>query len=205
MKALLPISGLLIALLGPVGSGYAQYLFLDTNGDSSSTTMDGLSTLVPTEIDVWICTNANRDGSKAIAATRSEVPLSIFSYEFILHATGGTIEWMKYTNLQPGMDFNAGEREGDADGLGISASGIQLASELGPPLRFGVQIAPNPLNPDAVITVTTTLAGYLRVRVFDTGGRLVRTLQDSPSLPAGQHKLSLRADAHNKRSPQGFT
>ena len=115
MKALLPISGLLIALLGPVGSGYAQYLFLDTNGDSSSTTMDGLSTLVPTEIDVWICTNANRDGSKAIAATRSEVPLSIFSYEFILHATGGTIEWMKYTNLQPGMDFNAGERESDTD------------------------------------------------------------------------------------------
>ncbi len=41
-----------------------------------------------------------------------------------------------------------------------------------PTLRFGVSVAPNPLNPDAIIIVSTGKIGFLRVRLFDVGGHL---------------------------------
>ncbi len=51
------------------------------------------------------------------------------------------------------------------------------------------RVGPNPLNPEAVITVAMPQAGRLRVRVFDMMGRLVRTVYDSPSEPAGDRDL----------------
>jgi flagellar hook assembly protein FlgD len=45
------------------------------------------------------------------------------------------------------------------------------------------------MNPGGVLTVMTSQLGAVRVRLYDTAGRLVRTLLDSPSLPAGYHDV----------------
>jgi hypothetical protein len=60
----------------------------------------------------------------------------------------------------------------------------------GPPR---VTVAPNPMNPTATMTVVTEAVGPLRVRLFDASGRLVRTLVDARSSPAGAHALPVEA------------
>jgi hypothetical protein len=52
---------------------------------------------------------------------------------------------------------------------------------------FAVMVTPNPLNPSGTITVTTSTAGFLRVRLYDLHGRLVRSIADVQSAPAGAH------------------
>lgn len=49
------------------------------------------------------------------------------------------------------------------------------------------KVGPNPLNPEAVVTVLTPSDGSLRVRVFDARGRMVRLLLDDANAPAGTH------------------
>ena len=49
------------------------------------------------------------------------------------------------------------------------------------------RIGPNPLNPEATILVRAERDGALTVRVFDLTGRLVRTVERSRSIPAGEH------------------
>ncbi len=56
------------------------------------------------------------------------------------------------------------------------------------PARFALQPAqPNPFNPSTRLTFTLPAAGAARLRVYDLGGRLVRTLVDESSLAAGSH------------------
>jgi hypothetical protein len=50
-------------------------------------------------------------------------------------------------------------------------------------------IAPNPMNPAATLTFTTTRSGSAKVEMFDIGGRLVRTILDEGSLTAGEHEV----------------
>jgi PKD repeat protein len=52
-------------------------------------------------------------------------------------------------------------------------------------------ISPNPLNPQAVLTFSTSKAGFVKVMMFDVQGRLVRTLADNPSAPAGYHDITI--------------
>jgi PKD repeat protein len=51
------------------------------------------------------------------------------------------------------------------------------------------RVAPNPMNPETVISLVTTEPGYLRVRVYDLNGRLVRTVLDESNYPAGDHDI----------------
>lgn len=72
-----------------------------------------------------------------------------------------------------------------ADGSQISAQvNVALVPE-----RKGVikRVGPNPLNPEAVVTVVTEKDGPLRIRVFDVNGRLARTLLNEGNVPAGTH------------------
>jgi hypothetical protein len=55
--------------------------------------------------------------------------------------------------------------------------------------HFIVFLTPNPLNPQATLTYSTTTDGFVRIRVFDLSGRLVRTLIDQPMVPAGDHSV----------------
>ncbi len=58
-------------------------------------------------------------------------------------------------------------------------------------------VAPNPLNPLGVLAFTTVNPGRVRVTMFDLQGRLVRTLLETPHLPAGEHEV--RIDGRGER------
>ncbi len=58
------------------------------------------------------------------------------------------------------------------------------------------RMGPNPLNPEAVITIHLEQQSFLKVRIFDLSGRLVRTLIDTPSAAAGD--LDLRFDGRDQ-------
>src|SRR5258708_6781517 len=76
----------------------AQYIYIDSNGDGTSSALDRLAANGTTKIDIWLQTDRNRDSSPAVSAIRYGVPISVFSYEFILNAVGGTVEWGPYVN-----------------------------------------------------------------------------------------------------------
>jgi len=56
-------------------------------------------------------------------------------------------------------------------------------------------LSPNPLNPEGVLRFTLARSGPLRVQIFDTRGRLVRTLLATDSSPAGP--IEVRVDGRN--------
>ena len=86
---------MLVVTVLPV-SAPAQYMFLDANGNGVNDTADTLNASGSTTIDVWLKTNVNRAGSSM--SCPSGGALSIFSYEFLLHTTGGTVSWGAFTN-----------------------------------------------------------------------------------------------------------
>ncbi len=57
--------------------------------------------------------------------------------------------------------------------------------------RIRTSVSPNPSNPRATLSVFTSEAGFVRVRLFDTSGRLVRTPVDVPWAAAGPHLFRL--------------
>jgi len=50
-------------------------------------------------------------------------------------------------------------------------------------------LSPNPLNPHAALRFSTSRDGFVRIRMFDLNGRLVRTLMDRPVVAAGDHQV----------------
>jgi hypothetical protein len=54
---------------------------------------------------------------------------------------------------------------------------------------FSVALAPNPLNPEAVMSFVTTRSGLVSIRVFDVNGRRVRDLLPTTTLPSGRHSV----------------
>ncbi|HEX7077713.1 MAG TPA: T9SS type A sorting domain-containing protein [Candidatus Eisenbacteria bacterium] len=65
--------------------------------------------------------------------------------------------------------------------LGVNAGGGKLAASL----------YPNPLNPRATLHFTTTRDGFVRVRIYDVHGRMMREVLDRPDLPAGTHEVAI--------------
>lgn len=59
----------------------------------------------------------------------------------------------------------------------------------GPRAAEAPTVSPNPLNPEATLEFATRVAGAVDVRLYDAGGRLVRTLAERRALPAGRHRL----------------
>jgi len=272
------------AMLGTVAvPAYAQYLFLDANGDGASTAADKLNTSGITTLTVWLQTDKNRDGSPASCSGEPGKPLSIFSYEFILHASGGQVAWGKYTNLLQSMstpfgaftsatDYYTGyggitplppgkyklgsltmtvtsgnptvgfasstpiwgplhtsfgslcggkvghntlyyaESQGalasqggtpdwvDSDGIGVHF-GASLAAAAKEGVADGTArrdgVSPNPLNPQGLITFSMKQPGQAKVTLFDTQGRLVKTLLPQQNLGVGSH--SVRIDGLDDR------
>lgn len=58
-------------------------------------------------------------------------------------------------------------------------------------------VAPNPLNPQATLTYTTSKAGFVRIEMFDIQGRLVRRIVEDPAMAAGTHEATI--DGRNQR------
>jgi hypothetical protein len=61
-------------------------------------------------------------------------------------------------------------------------------------------VVPNPLNPEGRLSFYVPRAGVVRIRMFDRGGRFVRTLLDDPAMPAGPHEVVIGAQA-DRSSP----
>jgi hypothetical protein len=65
-------------------------------------------------------------------------------------------------------------------------------------------VAPNPLNPEATLTYTTTKQGPVRIDMFDIQGRLVRRLVDAPAMTAGTHDVKIDGrDGRGEKLPSG--
>lgn len=273
------------------GAAQAQYIFLDTNGDGVSTENDCMSAKGPTQIDVWIRTDQNRDGSKAFYREDPSRQLDMFSYEITLHTSGGTVEWGAYKNQMPSMDFEfradrtpsyfytgylggvslppgkykvgtlsatplSGrpaikivsaaplfppvrtsigshcegkdldntlkftedpsavgrapiETPGDwtgSDGIRVSAAAANAAPRSGS-AQQGARpdgVSPNPFNPQGLITFSLRAGGPVRVTLFDTSGKLVKTLLPRQGLGTGSHSVAVDGtDARGKRLASG--
>jgi len=91
----------------------AQYMYLDANGDSLNTADDRLNATGETTLDVWLDTSHNRDGSTVTCG--SGEALTMYSYEFILHAEGGTVSWVGFANHQPTMTTSFGTASDSTD------------------------------------------------------------------------------------------
>ena len=81
----------------------AQYMYLDTNGDGVNTAGDRIPFSEGgefTNVDIWLDTTTNRDGTAATCASSGE-PLSIGSYEICLSVVGGSVDWGTFTNHMP--------------------------------------------------------------------------------------------------------
>src|SRR5438105_7809124 len=86
----------LFALLAP--PAFAQYIYLDSNGDGVHTAADVLHGVGPTVVDIWLDIGNNRDGSQAFCHSTPPTPLDMFSYQVDLVASGGTVSYSAYTN-----------------------------------------------------------------------------------------------------------
>jgi PKD repeat protein len=96
----------LFLLLGSTPA-VAQYIYLDTNGDGVNTLADTLSLSGVTNLDIWLVTNANRDGSPVTCSQDPEGTFDFFSYEIVLRAVGGTVHWGSMQNRLP-FDYGHG-------------------------------------------------------------------------------------------------
>ncbi|HKQ19194.1 MAG TPA: FlgD immunoglobulin-like domain containing protein, partial [Candidatus Eisenbacteria bacterium] len=70
--------------------------------------------------------------------------------------------------------------------------------------KLAAAIYPNPLNPRATLGFTTTKSGFVRVRLFDLNGRMVRSVLDAPTMDPGYHEVGIDgADAEGRRLASG--
>lgn len=56
-----------------------------------------------------------------------------------------------------------------------------------------LRVTPNPFNPDATVSFSTSKAGPVRAQLYDVRGRMVRTVIQDQVLAAGPHVLPLSA------------
>ncbi|HET9952678.1 MAG TPA: PKD domain-containing protein [Candidatus Eisenbacteria bacterium] len=83
----------ILALLLVATPAFAQYVFLDANGDGVNDNSDQLNTTGTTDLDVWFVTDQNKDGSPAACTTDPTEPLTINSYEIVLRALNGKVRF----------------------------------------------------------------------------------------------------------------
>src|SRR5258705_4968066 len=89
-------------------------MYLDAEGHGVPPPADVLTPTGPTTVDVWLRTDRNRDGSPASCVTH-DGELTMSNYEFVLHASNGTLSWNGFVNRQPGMSMNLGEASSPTD------------------------------------------------------------------------------------------
>jgi len=58
-------------------------------------------------------------------------------------------------------------------------------------------VFPNPFNGQAVLSFSVRAAGHLNISIFDIQGRLVRTILEKSSTPAGNYDVTLDGREQN--------
>ncbi|MCK4575575.1 T9SS type A sorting domain-containing protein, partial [candidate division WOR-3 bacterium] len=121
-------------------------------------------------------------------------------------SASGTAGGLSYWTDFRGMDVLFGMNQGTPDHIyGIFLRWTQVDVEEQPvgetPLVFGLnKIAPNPVKDGATVTYTTTKRGPVSLKVYDSAGRLVRTLIDSKNESAGYKTVYWDGTDDNHRS-----
>jgi len=75
-----------VALVAFAAPAHSQYMYIDTNNDGVCNSSDVL-TPGSTSVDIWLATNANKNGTPATCA-QSASALTMNSYEFFVRSTG---------------------------------------------------------------------------------------------------------------------
>jgi PKD domain/Secretion system C-terminal sorting domain len=140
----------------PMAAG--QYMFLDTNGDGVNTAADVLQPNgTPSTVDIWLRTNADRDGSPARCNTEIGPSLDIISCVVNLEAAGGTVSYSGYINRQSSWTVHFGE---------LNPDGIHYRNGFG-----GFPFQPPGLYHIATLTITgQTGTPVIRIVDYVPGG-----------------------------------
>jgi hypothetical protein len=142
---------LALAISAPVA--HAQYMYLDTNGDGVHSGADVLAPNgSPTTVDVWLRTNANRDGSPAFCNTDAATPLTINSYVVNLSAVNGSVTYSNFINRQAAWSTAFGE---------VNSTGVHYKNGFG-----GATISPPGDYFLATLTITGA-SGTPGIRIVD--------------------------------------
>ena len=135
---------------------------------------------------------------EAIGRGRSE-PLQ----EGVAALLGEVARWHGFERFQDDIAILAVEVS-VASGLG--ESGAQVTTDVvsnGSLIAPAASVSPNPLNPEATLTFTTSKPGNVKVEIFDLHGRRVRTNLGSAFMAAGSHDLKIdgRGESGEKLVP----
>jgi hypothetical protein len=88
----------------------------------------------------------------------------------------------------------------DAEGLGTRIDEAQASAAMGPALRF----SPSPSQSRTKVAYHLVGAGHVRLSIYDSRGRLIRTLADKV-LPGGAHRDGWNGrDSNNRMVPSGL-
>ena len=98
------------------------------------------------------------------------------------------------------MDMNASLVDGRKLCARFDVKVVGTGGSAAPSGVFSAAVSPNPLNPAGVIRLTTTRDGFVRIRVCDVRGRVVRSLLDAPSVTAGRHEILFDGRGDNGQS-----
>lgn len=105
-------------------------------------------------------------------------------------------------DLPPGRNDVEFWVRGALVGGGRFAAPLRLSVDAGKK-GMSVAVAPNPLNPTAVLTFRIAKPGPARVVLFDVAGRVVRVALDEPRAGAGYHEVAIGRDAQGRDLPSG--
>jgi chitodextrinase len=92
-------ASVILLVLSFTSPAFAQYMFLDANGDGVNDGSDRINPSGPTTIDIWVVTSTNRNGSLATCDADPTSLLTINQWEVALRAVGGTFRWGPLDNL----------------------------------------------------------------------------------------------------------
>jgi PKD repeat protein len=95
-----------------------------------------------------------------------------------------------FAGLPAGRNNVTVEIQGDLI-TGGHFSATMVMSVKGTGGALAASVTPNPLNPLAVLSFSTSKPGAIRVHMFDPQGRLVKTIADVASSNAGSHDFTI--------------
>jgi len=89
-------------------SACAQSMFIDADGDGIPTAADSVASQGETTLGVWLLTDQSLDGTQSLLTAQYGESLTVNSYEVVLRADGGTVEWGQFQNAQSTMTYDLG-------------------------------------------------------------------------------------------------
>jgi hypothetical protein len=95
-----------------------------------------------------------------------------------------------FAGLPSGRNTVTLQLSGALSGGGLLAGTIAV-DVFGSGGSLAASVSPNPLNPQATLSLVTTKPGAIRVTLYDASGRFVRTLERRANAPAGTHDIRI--------------